>query len=113
MLYNDYGQLMARGNFKNDKLHGKFYTYGGDGRVLEKKKYWHGEEVIPWPGPGSGAGISSEPPKNKVTPGKKEKKKKEAEEKKTKQPRKKLFKKKARQDNKIPTPTSETKSVTS
>jgi hypothetical protein len=46
LLYNDLGELMAKGNFKNDKLHGAFYTYGGRKTVLEKKRYKNGEEVI-------------------------------------------------------------------
>jgi hypothetical protein len=44
-LYNDHGQPMARGRFKDDKLHGKFYTYGATGRVIEVKRYKRGVEV--------------------------------------------------------------------
>ncbi|PBQ30237.1 hypothetical protein CNR22_00170 [Sphingobacteriaceae bacterium] len=47
LLYNDYGQLMARGKFKRDKLHGNFYTYNVNGKVTEKKKYRHGDEKQP------------------------------------------------------------------
>ena len=48
-IYNDLGKLMAKGNFKDDQLHGRFYTYDTYGNVSEKKKYRHGEEVIKAP----------------------------------------------------------------
>lgn len=45
-LYNDFGELMAEGNFRNDKLNGTFTTYGAGHKVLEKKKYKNGTEQI-------------------------------------------------------------------
>src|SRR5690606_18938120 len=45
-LYNDHGQLMAKGKFKKDKLHGKFYTYSNGGKILERKVYKMGNEVL-------------------------------------------------------------------
>jgi len=64
-LYNDYGELMAKGRFRNDKLHGNFYTYGSNGKVADKKKYKRGEEVVP----------KAKPQKNENTaPSRKEKK---------------------------------------
>ena len=48
-ICNDLGKLMAKGNFKEDQLHGRFYTYDNYGKVSEKKKYKHGEEIIKAP----------------------------------------------------------------
>lgn len=82
-IYNDYGQLMAKGKFKKDKLDGKFYTYGPTGNVTEKKVYRNGDEVVP---------------KVKVEKPKKEKKVKEE---KTKEPKPKKEKKKKTSDKKV------------
>lgn len=46
-VYNEQGYVMARGHFKRDKLHGSFCTYSSTGKMLEKKKYRNGAEVIP------------------------------------------------------------------
>ena len=45
ILYNDYGQIMAKGKFRKDKLHGKFYTYGPTGKIIDTKKYNKGDEM--------------------------------------------------------------------
>lgn len=45
-LYNDYGRIMASGKFKNNKLHARFYTYNMEGKVISKKRYRKGNEVL-------------------------------------------------------------------
>jgi len=46
LLFNDVGLLMAKGYFKNDKLHGTFYAYGSENKIIEKKKYKNGIEIV-------------------------------------------------------------------
>jgi hypothetical protein len=45
-LYNDYGKIVAKGRFKHNKLHAKFYTYSLEGKVISRKRYRNGNEVL-------------------------------------------------------------------
>jgi hypothetical protein len=44
-LYSENGQLVAEGNFRDDKLHGKFKTYF-NGKLEDVKKYRDGQEIV-------------------------------------------------------------------
>ena len=47
-MYNGEGRIMVETKFKNDKLNGTMTSYQ-DGKILSKRKYKNGIEVIPKP----------------------------------------------------------------
>jgi hypothetical protein len=46
-IFNDQGKLIAKGYFKNDLIHGKFYTYDNSEKITATKKYRYGKEILP------------------------------------------------------------------
>lgn len=65
-LYSETGQLVAEGNFKKDKLDGKFKTFY-NGRVEDVKKYKDGVEIIKPPkAEGTSGGMTKTPFKEKL-----------------------------------------------
>lgn len=44
-IYDELGYLLAKGYFRNDRLHGRFKTYSRQGKVIDKKKYRNGIEI--------------------------------------------------------------------
>ena len=49
ILYNELGNKMAEGQFKNDLLDGTFYTFDNRGNPIIEKNYKAGEEILKEP----------------------------------------------------------------